>query len=100
MPYFFWLPSLIGLTGLLTTLGVALHYSKYMLPVERTAVVSFLTLPLIGIVIKLFYPETPFVTLAIVISVIILFISYETRASIPISISSWSQHTENMLWML
>ena len=78
MPYFFWLPSLIGLTGLLTTLSVALHYSKYMLPVERTAVVSFLTLPLIGIVIKLFYPETPFVTLAIVISVIILFIAYET----------------------
>lgn len=78
MPYFFWLPSLIGLTGLLTTLSVALHYSKYMLPVERTAVVSFLTLPLIGIVIKLFYPETPLVTLAIVISVIILFISYET----------------------
>ena len=78
MPYFFWLPSLIGLTGLLTTLGVALQYSKYMLTVERAAVVSFLTLPLIGIVIKLFYPETPFVTLAIVISVIILFISYET----------------------
>ena len=78
MPYFFWLPSLIGLTGLLTTLSVALHYSKYMLPAERTAVISFLTLPLIGIVIKLFYPETPFVTLAIVISVIILFISYET----------------------
>lgn len=78
MPYFFWLPSFIGLTGLLTTLAVALQYSKYMLPVERAAVVSFLTLPLIGIIIKLFYPETPFVTLAIVISVIILFISYET----------------------
>lgn len=39
--------------------------------------VSFLTLPLIGIVIKLFKPETPFVTIAIVISVIILFVSYE-----------------------
>ena len=78
MPYFFWLPSLIGLTGLLTTLAVALLYSKYMLTIERAAVVSFLTLPSIGIVIKLLHPETPYVTIAIVISVIILFISYET----------------------
>ena len=78
MPYFFWLPSLIGLVGIITTLGVALSYRKYMQMIERVAVVSFLTLPLIGIIIKLFYPETPFVTIAIVISVIILFISYET----------------------
>ena len=76
-PLFFWVPSLIGFTGILTTLAVALKYSKYMLSIERAAVVSFLTLPMIGIVIKLFYPETPFVTFAIVISVIILFVSYE-----------------------
>ncbi|HCA04313.1 MAG TPA: hypothetical protein DEO32_00290 [Ruminococcaceae bacterium] len=77
MPYFFWLPSLIGFTGILTTLAVALQYSRYMLPIERAAVVSFLTLPLFGIIIKLFNPETPFVTIALVISVIILFVSYE-----------------------
>ena len=39
--------------------------------------VSFLTLPLIGIIIKLFNPESPFVTIAIVFSVIILFVSHE-----------------------
>ena len=77
MPFFFWVLSFIGFTGILTTLTVALAYSKYMLAIERAAVVSFLTLPLIGIVIKLFKPETPFVTIAIVISVIILFVSYE-----------------------
>lgn len=77
MPYFFWLPGMIGFIGILTTLAVALVYSKYMLMIERAAVVSFLTLPLIGIIIKLFYPETPFVTIAIVFSVIILFVSYE-----------------------
>ncbi len=77
MPFFFWLPSLIGFTGILTTLAVAFVYSKYMLTIERAAVISFLTLPLIGIIIKLFYPDTPFVTLSIVVSVIILFISYE-----------------------
>lgn len=75
---FFWLPDLIGLAGVLTALAVALAYSKYMMVIERAAVVSFLTLPMIGIVIKLFYPESPFITIAIVISVIILFISYET----------------------
>lgn len=75
---FFWLPDLIGFAGILTALAVALAYSKYMMIIERAAVVSFLTLPMIGIVIKLFYPESPFITLAIVISVIILFISYET----------------------
>ena len=75
---FFWLPDLIGLAGILTALAVALAYSKYMMIIERAAVVSFLTLPMIGIVIKLFYPDSPFITLAIVISVIILFISYET----------------------
>lgn len=78
MPFFFWLPSLIGFVGILTTMAVALVYSKYMMKIERAAVVSFLTLPLAGIIIKLFNPETPFVTIAIVISVIILFISYET----------------------
>lgn len=77
MPFFFWVLSFIGFTGILTTLTVALAYSKYMLAIERAAVVSFLTLPLIGILIKLFKPETPFVTIAIVISVIILFVSYE-----------------------
>ncbi len=78
MPFFFWLPSLIGFIGILTTMAVALVYSKYMMKIERAAVVSFLTLPLAGIIIKLFNPETPFVTIAIVISVIILFVSYET----------------------
>ena len=78
MPFFFWIPSFIGFTGILTTLAVALVYSKYMLKIERAAVVSFLTLPLIGIIIKFFDPETPFVSIALVISVIILFISYET----------------------
>ncbi len=77
MPFFFWVLSFIGFTGILTTLAVALAYSKYMLAIERAAVVSFLTLPLTGIVIKLFKPETPFITFAIVISVIILFVSYE-----------------------
>ena len=77
MPYFFWLPSMIGLVGILTTLTVALTYRKYIEMIERIAVVFFLVLPLTGIIIKLFYPETPYVTIAIVISVIILFISYE-----------------------
>ena len=77
MPYFFWVPSLIGFTGILTTLAVALKYSKYMMPIERAAVVSFQVLPMAGIIIKLFYPETPFVTIAIVVSSIILFVSYE-----------------------
>ena len=77
MPFFFWVPSLIGFTGILTTLAVALKYSKYMMPIERAAVVSFLVLPMAGIIIKLFYPETPFVTIAIVVSSIILFVSYE-----------------------
>lgn len=77
MPFFFWVPSLIGFTGILTTLAVALKYSKYMMPIERAAVVSFQVLPMAGIIIKLFYPETPFVTIAIVVSSIILFVSYE-----------------------
>lgn len=78
MPFLFWLPAFVGFAGILTTLGVAVQYMKYMLKVEKAAVVSFLTLPLLGIVIKLFYPNLPLVTIAIVISTIILFISYET----------------------
>lgn len=77
LPLFFWVPGFIGFIGILTTMAVALVYSKYMMNIERAAVVSFLTLPLVGIIIKLFNHETPFVTIAIVISVIILFISYE-----------------------
>lgn len=48
-----------------------------MMAIEIAAMVSFLTLPLIGIIIKLFNPESPFVTIAIVFSVIILFVSHE-----------------------
>jgi len=76
-PYFFWVLGAVGFIGILTTLAVALKYSKYMLSIERAAVISFLTLPLIAIIIKLIYPETPYVTFAIVVSVIILFVSYE-----------------------
>ncbi len=77
MPLFFRIPNLIGFAGLLTTLAVAPAYSKYMMAIEIAAMVSFLTLPLIGIIIKLFNPESPFVTIAIVFSVIILFVSHE-----------------------
>ncbi|MCR5586384.1 MAG: histidine kinase [Lachnospiraceae bacterium] len=75
--YFSLIPSAIVIVGLIMTLCVAIVYLKYMLTAEKLAFVSCLVLPIIGLIIGIFLPNTSFSKVGAVLSTIILFISYE-----------------------
>ena len=77
LPYFFWLPGFIAFVGAVITLGVALAYKKYMMTLENAAIISFLSLPIIAIILQIIFYGISFANLAIVISTVILFVSYE-----------------------
>ena len=79
MPYFFWIPGFIAFVGVVITLGVAIAYSKYMSVLENTAIILFLSLPIISIILQIFISDVSFVNLAVVISTVILFVSYESH---------------------
>ena len=78
LPYFFWLPGFIALVGALITLGVAIAYHKYMMKLENAAIISFLALPIIAIILQIILYGVSFANIAIVISTVILFVSYES----------------------
>lgn len=78
LPYFFWVPGFIALVGALITLGVAIAYNKYMMKLENAAIISFLALPIIAIVLQIIFYGVSFANIAIVISTVILFVSYES----------------------
>ncbi len=75
---YFWLPDLVIFTEAAVSLSVAIVYIRYLLPMERVAMVSYLTLPMIAIVISEFVYRFPCTNIAVVISTIILFVSYES----------------------
>ena len=77
--FFFWFPGFIAITGALITLGVAIAYNKYMMKIENAAVISFLSLPIIAIVLQIIFYGVSFANIAIVISTVILFASYESN---------------------
>ena len=75
---YFWLPDLVIFMEAAVSLSVAIVYIKYLLPMERVAMVSYLTLPMIAIVISEFVYRFPCTNIAVVVSTIILFVSYES----------------------
>ena len=75
---FFWIPDLVIFMEAAVSLSVAIVYIRYLLPMERVAMVSYLTLPMIAIVISEFVYRFPCTNIAVVISTIILFVSYES----------------------
>ena len=56
---YFWLPDLVIFTEAAVSLSVAIVYIRYLLPMERVAMVSYLTLPMIAIVISEFVYRFP-----------------------------------------
>ena len=73
---FGFIPGAIAFLGLITTLGVAIEYLKYLYKYEKAAVITFLLLPLIAVVAQIFHYGVSFANLALVVSSLILFISY------------------------
>ena len=74
---FSWVPSIVVLTGLLMSIRVILVYRSRLLRVERLAMVSFLALPMIALGMRFIVPDDWYLSLAVVASTMILFVSYE-----------------------
>ena len=77
LPRFFWIPGAIIFAGLLMTLSVAIVYIRYMSIIERTVLVIYLSLPMFAIAIRVFFGRNYYIDIAIVVSVMTMFISYE-----------------------
>ncbi len=71
------LPGMIAFTGIVITLGVVIQYIGYMNKFEKTAMVMFLVLPNVAVIIQTLYYGISFTNIAIVISIFLLFVSYE-----------------------
>ena len=78
MPYFFWVPGFVAFVGAVITLSVAIAYHKYMMALENAAIISFLSLPIIAIILQIVFYGISFTNIAVVISTVILFVSYES----------------------
>ncbi len=77
LPNFFWIPGALVFTGLLMTLSVAIVYIRYMNNIERAVLIVFLVLPMLAIALRVFIHIDYYTDIAIVISVMTMFISYE-----------------------
>ena len=99
LPYGFWIPGFIAVTGALITLGVAIAYHKFMMTLENAAILSFLSLPIIAIVLQVVFYGVSFANLAIVISTVILFVSYESYFSLYL-VNKEKQVNEDKLRMV
>ena len=75
--YYHMTPLIVVFVGLIMTLGVAVAYMRYLTTMEKIALLLSFLLPLMGIILDIFFPDVSFVGLTAVISTIILIVSYE-----------------------
>ena len=71
------LPGMIAFVGIVITFGVVLQYFQYLRTIEKTATLVYLILPIIAVVIQLFYYGVSFTYLSMVISALTFFITFE-----------------------
>ena len=74
------LPGIIGIFGLVISIGVVLEYLKYFNKFEKAAFITYLLLPLAAIIADLVFYRVVFTVLALVISSLLLYFSYEFNA--------------------
>ena len=70
------LPGIIAFTGISITLGVVIEYIKYMNRFEKVAVIIYLLLPIVAVIIQTFKYGVSFTYLSLVISALMLYISF------------------------
>lgn len=73
------LPGVIAFVGIVITLGVVAEYLKYMYTFEKVATLIYLILPVFAVVIQSFNYGVSFTYLSLVISALMLFISFEVN---------------------
>ncbi len=81
LPWFFAIPAMIVFVGLLMTLSVTMIYIRYLNNLEKIAVIMFLVLPMLSLVLRVFDRSISYINVALVISVMIMFISYVANYS-------------------
>ena len=70
-------PGIVGLFGLIISIGVVLQYLRYFNKFEKGAFITYLLLPLTGVLIDMFLNRLIFTVFALVISSLVLYFSYE-----------------------
>ncbi len=73
------LPGMIAFTGIIITLGVVIEYIKYMNRFEKVAMLIYLLLPIIAVIIQTLKYGVSFTYLSLVLSALILFLSFEVN---------------------
>ena len=71
------LPAGIAFVGIVITLGVVLEYYQYLHTYERIVTVIYLVLPIIAVVLQSLHYGISFIYLSLVLSSLMLFISFE-----------------------
>ncbi len=70
-------PGMLAFIGIVMTLGVVLGYLHYLKSFEKIATIFYLVLPAAAVVLQIFKYGVSFVYLSLVISSLMLFISFE-----------------------
>ena len=73
------LPGIVAFVGIVITLGVVFEYLRYMYTFEKIATLIYLLLPVVAVVIQSIFYGISFTYLSIVISALMLFISFEVN---------------------
>ena len=71
------LPGVIGIFGLVISIGVVLQYLKYFNRFEKVAFITYLLLPLAAIAVDMVMNRMTYTVFSLVISSLVLFFSYE-----------------------
>ena len=70
-------PGIVGIFGLLVSIGVLLEYLEFFNPFEKAAFFTYLLLPMIAIGTDMFLNRLAFTVLSFVITSLMLFFSFE-----------------------
>ena len=73
------LPGAVAFAGIVITTGVVVEYLKYLYSFEKNATLIYLVLPLIAIVIQSLFYGVSLVYITLVISGLMLYVSYEVN---------------------
>lgn len=75
------IPGCLAFVGIVITLGVVLEYISYLQPFEKIATIIYLVLPVGAVVLQTFRYGISFTYLSLVISALMMYISFEVSYS-------------------
>ena len=73
------LPGVVAFAGIVLTLGVVFQYIGYLHTFEKVATIIYLILPVVAVVVQMLVYGFSFTYISLIISSLVLFISYEVN---------------------